>query len=51
LVIIAIILGGSLYYTWVKHIETQNAAPAKGPYERVPMEDIEGGKKSPDRVD
>ncbi|KAF7982825.1 hypothetical protein HWV62_25772 [Athelia sp. TMB] len=47
---IAIILGGSLYYTWVKHVESQNAT-AKGPYERGPMEDIEGGKKTPDRVD
>ncbi|KAJ7725602.1 hypothetical protein B0H14DRAFT_3519291 [Mycena olivaceomarginata] len=36
---IAIILGGSIYYTWVKHKETEAAA-----YERVPMDDLEGGK-------
>ncbi|KAJ7359581.1 hypothetical protein DFH08DRAFT_846447 [Mycena albidolilacea] len=37
---IAIILGGSIYYTWVKHKETEAAAA----YERVPMDDLEGGK-------
>jgi len=37
---IAIILGGSMYYTWIKHVESQplKSDPA---YERVKMEDIE----------
>jgi GDP-fucose transporter C1 len=39
---IAIILGGSIYYTWIKHIESQ---PKPG-YERVRMEDVETGKES-----
>ncbi|KIJ59886.1 hypothetical protein HYDPIDRAFT_32761 [Hydnomerulius pinastri MD-312] len=40
---IAIILGGSVYYTWVKHMESQ--APKSGEkYERVPLEDVEAGK-------
>jgi GDP-fucose transporter C1 len=36
---IAIILGGSIYYTWVKHVETQPA------YERVKMDDIESSQR------
>ncbi|KAJ7481459.1 hypothetical protein FB451DRAFT_1555745 [Mycena latifolia] len=43
---IAIILGGSFYYTWVKHQESE--APktdAGGSYERVKMTDLEGGQK------
>jgi len=44
---IAIILGGSIWYTWVKNIESQ--APKNGEregnkYERVPLEDVEAGK-------
>lgn len=45
---IAIILGGSIYYTWVKHVESQQKpAPVQEKekaYERVPVEDIEAGK-------
>ena len=44
---IAIILGGSIYYTWVKHVEAQAAAgnsPEKA-YERVPLDDMEAAKK------
>jgi GDP-fucose transporter C1 len=37
---IAIILGGSMYYTWIKHIES---LPKTG-YERVRKEDIEEGE-------
>ena len=40
---IAIILLGSIYYTWIKHQESQQAARSAA-YERVPMEDVEGGK-------
>ncbi|KAH9915743.1 uncharacterized protein B0H18DRAFT_1040256 [Fomitopsis serialis] len=44
---IAIILLGSLYYTWVKHSESQLAQqkPSNGVYDRVPLEDIEAGKQ------
>jgi len=47
---IALILGGSIYYTWVKHTEqiekdnASNAAASKleaGAYERVPMKDVD----------
>lgn len=52
---IAIILGGSIYYTWVKHVESNPASSAsrtgsrsssreKVVYERVPMDDLEAGK-------
>jgi len=43
---IAIILGGSIYYTWIKHVESQQAssAPPKSGYERIPLEDVEAGK-------
>ncbi len=37
---IAIILTGSIYYTWVKNKETE----AKAAYEKVAMDDLEGGK-------
>ncbi|KAJ7185762.1 hypothetical protein C8R46DRAFT_385914 [Mycena filopes] len=37
---IAVILGGSIYYTWVKHKETEASA-----YERVAMDDLERGKE------
>jgi len=36
---IAIILLGSIYYTWVKHLES---LPAK--YEQVPLEEVEAGR-------
>ena len=44
---IAIILLGSILYTWVKHQEAQPAAASsrRGSYERVKMEDIEAGDK------
>ena len=38
---IATILFGSIFYTWVKHQESQAAKPA---YDRVPLEDVEEGK-------
>ncbi|KAF8352045.1 hypothetical protein F5887DRAFT_10862 [Amanita rubescens] len=38
---IAVILLGSIYYTWVKHQESQNQK-----YERLPMEDVEVGTQS-----
>ncbi|KAI0316570.1 hypothetical protein OF83DRAFT_1126237 [Amylostereum chailletii] len=41
---IGIILGGSLYYTWVKHVESQ--AVSKAQYERVPLEEAEEGGAS-----
>ena len=41
---IAVILLGSIYYTWVKHKESQNSNPPK--YERVPMEDVERGTQN-----
>ncbi|KAE9389294.1 hypothetical protein BT96DRAFT_968003 [Gymnopus androsaceus JB14] len=43
---IAIILLGSMYYTWVKHVESQSPAPPAttgASYERVKMEDVESG--------
>ncbi|KAF7293041.1 TPT domain-containing protein [Mycena indigotica] len=43
---IAIILFGSIYYTWVKHKETEAARPAE--YERVRMSELESGhQKAP----
>ncbi|KDQ54154.1 hypothetical protein JAAARDRAFT_196895 [Jaapia argillacea MUCL 33604] len=52
---IATILGGSIYYTWEKHLESQTPSSikpsssgkseyGKSPYERVPVEDLEAGK-------
>ena len=48
---IGIILGGSIYYTWVKHQESQlsqtSAATRSGKqYDRLQMEDVESGKLS-----
>lgn len=45
---IAIILGGSIYYTWIKNAETQRSEPHvknsdKTIYEPVPLEDLEAG--------
>ncbi|KAJ7689424.1 hypothetical protein B0H17DRAFT_1135010 [Mycena rosella] len=40
---IAVVLGGSIYYTWVKHKETEAAAgapPASSAYERVPLTNL-----------
>ncbi|KIO11267.1 hypothetical protein M404DRAFT_839224 [Pisolithus tinctorius Marx 270] len=46
---IAVILAGSIYYTWVKHVESQaprsDANSTK--YERVPLEDVEVGNGTP----
>ena len=39
---IAVILLGSIYYTWVKHQESQPAT-----YERVKMSDVESAKEKP----
>jgi hypothetical protein len=39
-----------VYYTWVKHVETEASkvdAGAGGTYERVPMNDLERGQKQP----
>lgn len=45
---IAVILSGSVYYTWVKHVESQPRSGStvleKDTYTPVPMEDIEDGK-------
>lgn len=41
---IAVILFGSLHYTWIKHIESQQPsakAASKASYERVPLDDLE----------
>ena len=45
---IAIILGGSLVYTWVKHLESQSAEQkhSKGQYDRVPLEEVEAGTRN-----
>ena len=49
---IAIILGGSIYYTWVKHQESnqssQKPTTSKSgqQYDRLQMEDVESGKLS-----
>ncbi|KAG1861141.1 hypothetical protein DFJ58DRAFT_725836 [Suillus subalutaceus] len=42
---IAIILLGSVYFTWVKHVESQQSPKDGGKYDRVPLEDIEAGKE------
>ena len=43
---ITIILGGSIWYTWIKHTESQASKSGEkdGKYERVPLEDVEAGK-------
>ena len=38
---IGIILAGSIYYTWIKHVESQ--PQHKSDYERVPLENVEEG--------
>ncbi|KAJ7778136.1 hypothetical protein B0H16DRAFT_1502328 [Mycena metata] len=40
---IAVVLGGSIYYTWIKHQETEAAAAQSRAYERVAMDDLEQG--------
>jgi len=42
---ITIVLGGSIYYTWVKHKETEAASAEKAAYNRVAMDDLESGKR------
>jgi GDP-fucose transporter C1 len=42
---IAIILAGSLAYTWVKHVESQRPRPGAPGYEKVQMEEMEAGVK------
>ncbi|KAG2347033.1 hypothetical protein BDR05DRAFT_1057087 [Suillus weaverae] len=42
---IAIILIGSIYYTWVKHVESQQTPKDGGRYSRAPLEDVEAGKE------
>ncbi|EIW53658.1 uncharacterized protein TRAVEDRAFT_31694 [Trametes versicolor FP-101664 SS1] len=44
---IGIILLGSIWYTWIKHVESQPATPSKAHYEPVPLEQLEEGKSSP----
>lgn len=46
---IAVILGGSIYYTWVKHVESQTPRSDSNAskYERVPLEDVEAGSGAP----
>jgi GDP-fucose transporter C1 len=48
---IVLILGGSIYYTWVKHIESI-AAPPPQQYEQVSMDELEEGvgEKSREQV-
>ena len=50
---IAIILAGSIYYTWVKHTESQKPQPnlkmnetgrGAGAYSNVPLDELEAGK-------
>ncbi|KAH9063264.1 hypothetical protein EDB87DRAFT_1558531 [Lactarius vividus] len=40
---ILIILGGSIYYTWIKHIESLAPAAPSRQYEQVAMEELEEG--------
>jgi GDP-fucose transporter C1 len=48
---IVLILGGSIYYTWTKHVESI-APPPPPQYEQVSMEELEKGaiEKSQERV-
>lgn len=46
---IAIILFGSLVYTWVKHKESQPPSSSKGTYERLQMDDVESMAESKPR--
>jgi len=43
---IATILGGSIVYTWVKHIESQGPK-TQNAYDRVALDELEAGKRSP----
>ncbi|KAG7095680.1 hypothetical protein E1B28_006395 [Marasmius oreades] len=43
---IGIILGGSIYYTWVKHVETEARKPSGAQYEQLKMEEAEAGKNT-----
>lgn len=48
---IAIILGGSIYYTWVKHQESRPSQPSTNTkngqqYDRLQMADVESGRHS-----
>ncbi|KAI0633999.1 hypothetical protein C8Q77DRAFT_1056572, partial [Trametes polyzona] len=43
---IGIILLGSIWYTWIKHVESQPASPSKAHYEPVPLEKLEEGAGS-----
>ncbi|KAA1474421.1 hypothetical protein DENSPDRAFT_931641 [Dentipellis sp. KUC8613] len=46
---IAVILFGSVYYTWVKHVESSAPqSPAKAAYERIPLEEAEAGARATD---
>ncbi|KAG2134119.1 hypothetical protein DEU56DRAFT_412927 [Suillus clintonianus] len=45
---IAIILLGSMYYTWVKHVESQQVPKDGEKYGRVPLEDVEAGSSKPE---
>jgi len=40
---IILILGGSIYYTWIKHAESVAPPQKSREYERVPMEELEEG--------
>ena len=42
---IGIILDGSIYYTWIKHVESQ--PQQKTQYERVPLDAVEEGQMTP----
>ena len=45
---ICIILLGSIWYTWIKHVESQQPQPAKQPgYEPVALDEMEQGKAKP----
>ncbi|KAI0357883.1 hypothetical protein OH77DRAFT_1398296 [Trametes cingulata] len=41
---IGIILLGSIWYTWIKHVESQSAPQSKPHYEPVPLDELEEGK-------
>ncbi|KAI0249782.1 hypothetical protein BJV78DRAFT_1224825 [Lactifluus subvellereus] len=41
---IIIILGGSIYYTWIKHIESLAPQPSSSRYDQVAMKELEEGK-------
>ncbi|KAI0672509.1 hypothetical protein C8Q78DRAFT_756559 [Trametes maxima] len=41
---IGIILLGSIWYTWIKHVESQPAQGSKAHYEPVPLDELEEGQ-------